>query len=631
METNNQPTKRKNGKLKVILLLVYDVLFSCLAYYLAHTILMFRIPPNLSLELANYHKAVFYIATVSILINVSMLALFGNYKIIWKYVNFIDFLRFVSAYAFSSILLVILRFTVTIADIEFWAPVFLIFLMFSACFSFLIRYFPLILKYFKYVKSTLNKNKLGLNRTVVIGAGYTGSLLIDRFINNLDEGFLPVAIVDDNKDKQGNKICDIPVVCGMDKLDKVVKQYKPDVFVIAIMSLTKSELRAIYNACKVYNLPIKVAPQIADVSKEISAKAISLQDINIESLLGRDEFKVDQELINKSVKGKVVLVTGGAGSIGSELCRQVLEFDCKHLVIFDQHENGMFFLSQEFEKKYDVSKYTLVMGSVRDYDKLKQVFNEFKPETVFHAAAYKHVPMMEISSVEAVKNNVLGTLNLINAAEESDVKNLVLISTDKAVNPSSIMGASKRIAEMLVETRGKTSKINMAAVRFGNVLGSTGSVVPIFLEQIRNGEAITLTDKNVKRYFMSIPEAVRLVLQTGAFANNGEIFVLDMGEPVYIYDLACDLIKLCGLEPEKDIEIKITGLRPGEKMFEELRYDNEAVDVTSHSGILVNKMEDIDTAKFNSQLDELFKYAREENSNKVTDTIFEIVPNKFRN
>ncbi len=620
-----------NPTLKVILLVLYDIAFSCIAFYLAHTIVFYRIAPANSAYPLEYHTYVFLIAMASVLINTSMLAIMGNYRVIWKYVGLIDLFKYFLSFIISAILLVLFKlFVWWFADINFWIPVIILYLLFSAIFSFFIRYFKSVVRYFKFLTNTRIKNKKGLKRAVVIGAGYTGSLLVDRFINNLDEGFLPVAIVDDNKNKQGSKIYDVPIVCGTDKLDKVVKYYKPDVFVIAISSLTKSELRKIYNACATFNLPIKVAPQILDASQQIASSAITLRDINIEVLLGRDEFKVQRELINESVKDKVVLVTGGAGSIGSELCRQVLEFGCKHLIIFDQHENGMFFLNQELEKNYDASKYTLVIGSVREYDRLKQVLSEFKPETVFHAAAYKHVPMMEISAAEAIKNNVIGTLNLINACEEVSVSNFVLISTDKAVNPSSIMGASKRIAEMLIETRGKTSKMNMAAVRFGNVLGSTGSVVPIFLEQIRNGEAITLTDKNVKRYFMSIPEAVRLVLQTGAFARNGEIFVLDMGEPVYIYDLACDLIRLCGLEPEKDIEIKITGLRPGEKMFEELRYDNESVDATSHSGILINKMQDIDVSSFNNQLEKLFKYTKEENSKLVADTIFEIVPNKFR-
>ncbi len=324
------------------------------------------------------------------------------------------------------------------------------------------------------------------------------------------------------------------------------------------------------------------------------------------------------------------MVTGGAGSIGSELCRQVINFGCKHLIIYDQHENGMFFLNQEFAAKYDTSVYTLVIGTVRERDKLTEVLAEYKPDIIFHAAAYKHVPMMEISATEAIKNNVFGTLNVIECAEKAGVKKFVLISTDKAVNPSNIMGASKRIAEMVIETRGKSMKMKMAAVRFGNVLGSNGSVIPIFLQQIRQGGPITLTDRYIKRYFMSIPEAVRLVLQTGAFADNGEIFVLDMGDPVYIYDLACDLIRINGLVPEQDIQIKITGLRPGEKMFEELRYDTEAVDTTLHEGVFVNRLEEINRADFDAKLEKLRKYAFAEDVDKTTDMIFTIVPSEYR-
>jgi len=324
------------------------------------------------------------------------------------------------------------------------------------------------------------------------------------------------------------------------------------------------------------------------------------------------------------------MVTGGAGSIGSELCRQVINFGCKHLIIYDQHENGMFFLNQEFAAKYDTSVYTLVIGTVRERDKLTEVLAEYKPDIIFHAAAYKHVPMMEISATEAIKNNVFGTLNVIECAEKAGVKKFVLISTDKAVNPSNIMGTSKRIAEMVIETRGKSMKMKMAAVRFGNVLGSNGSVIPIFLQQIRQGGPITLTDRYIKRYFMSIPEAVRLVLQTGAFADNGEIFVLDMGDPVYIYDLACDLIRINGLVPEQDIQIKITGLRPGEKMFEELRYDTEAVDTTLHEGVFVNRLEEINRADFDAKLEKLRKYAFAEDVDKTTDMIFTIVPSEYR-
>ncbi len=621
-----------NPKLRIFLMVLYDILFAGIAFYLAHFTIFYRITEDNYAYPLNYNAYVFLIAVVSVAINVSILAVMGNYKFIWKYASLIDFFKYFLSFIISAIVIIIFKMIIWwFADINFWVPVIILYLTFSMLFSTVIRFFTIVPNYFKYVKSTYSKNCGSLKRTIIIGGGYTGSLLVDRFINNLHEGYLPVAIIDDDENKQGNKISDVPIVCGIDKLDKAVKRYMPDVFVIAIMSLTKSELRSIYNACAVYKLPIKVAPQIADASLEIAASAISLNEINIETLLGRDEFTVNFDLINTSIKDKVVMVTGGAGSIGSELCRQILDFGCSHLIIFDQHENGMFFLDQEFRKKYDVNKYSLVVGTVREKHKLKGVFEKYKPETVFHAAAYKHVPMMEISPTEAVKNNVLGTLNLIECAEEYGVKKFVLISTDKAVNPSNVMGASKRIAEMLIETKGKTSKMNMAAVRFGNVLGSTGSVVPIFLEQIRKGEPITLTDRNIKRYFMSIPEAVKLVLQTGAFANNGEIFVLDMGEPVYIYDLACDLIRLCGLEPQKDVEIKITGLRPGEKMFEELRYDDESVDTTSHSGILVNKMQEIDVDDFNLKLEKLLKYSLDEDVEKVTETVFEIVPDKFRN
>ncbi|MBO5926458.1 MAG: polysaccharide biosynthesis protein [Clostridia bacterium] len=621
-----------NINLKVFLMIVFDAVFASVAFYISHTIVFFRITKDYSNYPIGYDTNILYIAFTCIFITIILLALLGNYKTIWKYSAFLDLFKYILAYILSSICIFVFKLVLWwYADINFWTPVIILFLVFSALFSGTIRYFTAVSQYYNFVKNSLLQNKGGAKRTIVIGAGYTGSLLVNRFVNNIHEGYMPVAIIDDNEEKQGSTICGIPIVCGIDKIEKAVKKYTPEVFVIAISTLTKSQLRKIYNACSQFKLPIKIAPQIADASLEISEKTLSLTDIKMEELLGRDEYKVNMDFINSSIKGKVVLVTGGAGSIGSELARQIIGFGCKHLVVFDNHENGMFFLNEEFKNKYDANIYSLVIGTIRDVDKLNKVFEEFKPDTVFHAAAYKHVPMMEISPSEAIKNNVLGTLNVINSAENWGVSKFVLVSTDKAVNPSNVMGASKRIAEMLIETKGKTSKMNMAAVRFGNVLGSNGSVIPIFLDQIKKGGPITLTDKNIKRYFMSIPEAVKLVLQTGAFANNGEIFVLDMGEPVYIYDLACDLIRLNGLEPEKDIEILVTGLRPGEKMFEELRYDNELVDTTLHDGIFVNKMEDIDLDTFNLKLQELINCAMDENQEKLTKLIFEMVPNKYRN
>ena len=617
---------RKKRIRSIIITLALDICFAALAFFLARTILFFRLE-----EPAGYAQNELAIAVVAVVVTVAMLVIFDCYNAIWRYAGRVEFFKFLFSYIASFFILFVFKIILeVVVDTEVWVPLILIYLLFSAIFSGTIRFFYGILHYLKHVRYWVDdKSMPGMKRTIVIGAGYTGSLVINRFINNPGEGYYPVAVVDDDEEKQNKRIYGISVEGGVDKLAEIVERHKAEAFVIAIMSITKSQLRRIYNACAPFNLPIKIMPSITNAS-EMADSVKSLRDIKIEELLGRDEFKVRQELIDVSVKDKVVMVTGGAGSIGSELCRQVLNFGCRHLIIFDQHENGMFFLNQEFVKKYDTSRYTLVMGTVRERDKLSEVMERYRPDIIFHAAAYKHVPMMEISATEAIKNNVFGTLNVIECAEKAGVKKCVLISTDKAVNPTNIMGASKRIAEMLIETRGKTGKMKMAAVRFGNVLGSNGSVIPIFLQQIKEGGPITLTDRNIKRYFMSIPEAVRLVLQTGAFADSGEIFVLDMGEPVYIYDLACDLIRINGLVPEQDIQIKVTGLRPGEKMFEELRYDTEAVDSTLHEGVFVNRLEDIDRERFDAQLEELRRLAFDEDAEATTDMIFSIVPSEHR-
>ena len=617
---------RKKRIRSIIITLALDICFAALAFFLARTILFFRLE-----EPAGYAQNELAIAVVAVVVTVVMLVIFDCYNAIWRYAGRVEFFKFLFSYIASFFILFVFKIILeVVVDTEVWVPLILIYLLFSAIFSGTIRFFYGILHYLKHVRYWVDdKSMPGMKRTIVIGAGYTGSLVINRFINNPGEGYYPVAVVDDDEEKQNKRIYGISVEGGVDKLSEIVERHKAEAFVIAIMSITKSQLRRIYNACAPFNLPIKIMPSITNAS-EMADSVKSLRDIKIEELLGRDEFKVRQEFIDVSVKDKVVMVTGGAGSIGSELCRQVLNFGCRHLIIFDQHENGMFFLNQEFVKKYDTSRYTLVMGTVRERDKLIEIMEQYRPDIIFHAAAYKHVPMMEIAATEAIKNNVFGTLNVIECAEKAGVKKFVLISTDKAVNPTNIMGASKRIAEMLIETRGKTGKMKMAAVRFGNVLGSNGSVIPIFLQQIKEGGPITLTDRNIKRYFMSIPEAVRLVLQTGAFADSGEIFVLDMGEPVYIYDLACDLIRINGLVPEQDIQIKVTGLRPGEKMFEELRYDTEAVDNTLHEGVFVNRLEDIDREKFDAQLNELKRRAFDEDAEATTDMIFSIVPSEYR-
>ncbi|HCS94351.1 MAG TPA: nucleoside-diphosphate sugar epimerase [Clostridiales bacterium] len=625
-KTNSSAMKRWRS---ILITVLCDTAFAVLAYYLARTIMFFKLDE--ASQPLGYKDAEIAIAAAAIVTTIVMFVIFDCYNALWRYAGRVEFFKFLMSYIADFAVLFVFKIILkVVVSTEVWVPLILMYLLFSAIFSGSIRFFYGIVQYFKHVRYMVDdKSMPGMKRTIVIGAGYTGSLAINRFINNPSDGYYPVAVVDDDVNKQGRRIYGIEVEGGVDQIPEIVARHKAEAFVIAIMSITKSQLRHIYDACAPFNLPIKIMPSITNAN-EMANSVKSLRDIKIEELLGRDEFKVKQELIDVAVKDKVVMVTGGAGSIGSELCRQVLNFGCKHLIIFDQHENGMFFLNQEFVKKYDTSRYTLVMGTVRERDKLIEVIGEFKPDIIFHAAAYKHVPMMEISATEAIKNNVFGTLNVIEVAESMGVKKFVLISTDKAVNPSNIMGASKRIAEMLIETRGKTGKMQMAAVRFGNVLGSNGSVIPVFLSQIKEGGPITLTDRYIKRYFMSIPEAVRLVLQTGAFADSGEIFVLDMGEPVYIYDLACDLIRLNGLVPEQDIEIKVTGLRPGEKMFEELRYDTEAVDTTAHEGVFVNRLESIDRAAFDEKLARLRSLAFEEDVEGTTDMIFTIVPSEYR-
>ncbi len=631
--------QKMNNRLKhagiksIIIVSALDIIFAFGAFWVSRAIMFYR--DDMNDLLAGYRPFEWIAMLAMVVITIAMFVFFDCYNTVWKYAGRIEFFKFVLSYFASFAIIILFKVIMGAVFDEFvlLTPQILMYLLFSIIGSSSARFINGIVNYAIYLRRQAGiKDKSGkpVLRTVVIGAGYVGSLLINRFINNPQDGYFPVAFIDDDPDKQGKKIYGIKVEGGMDRLGDVIAKYRAEAIVIAIMSISKGQLRNIYGKCKEFGITIKVMPEMSNVSEVSAQNVLSLCDIKIEELLGRDEFKVRDELMNAAVRNKVVMVTGGAGSIGSELCRQSLNYGCRHLIVFDMHENGMFFLNEEFKNKY-AGRYTLVVGTVRERDKLKETLNLYRPEIVFHAAAYKHVPMMEIAPTEAVKNNVFGTLNTIEECEKAGVKRFVLVSTDKAVNPANVMGASKRIAEMVVETMGKRCKMQMAAVRFGNVLGSNGSVIPIFLKQIKEGGPITLTDRNIKRYFMTIPEAVRLVMQTAALAENGEVFVLDMGEPVYIYDLACDLIRINGLVPEQDIPIAVTGLRPGEKLFEELRYDREAVDSTQHEGIFVTRLEQIDEKKFSAQLGNLKAAAFSEDERATEKEIFTIVPSEFRN
>jgi FlaA1/EpsC-like NDP-sugar epimerase len=628
--------KKKNksffsGKYKkIIFMLLLDIAFCVLSYVFARLIFYHNVP-----VLDGYKLYEVMIAAVFTVVTVAVLVFFDCYNTLWRYAGRVEFFKVAGAYFVTAFALLVFKIILNqpLFNIYLPAPIIMMYLMFSILLSSAMRFNLGIRNYLKHLftRARGKKFKGPQKRTLVYGAGYNGTAFVTRCIQNPADGYFPVCMLDDDFEKQRKRMHGVTVVGGRESLKAAVDQFKVELIVLAVTSLKKPQLKSLYTECINLGVPVKTLTDIKDAkAADMQNATLSLRDIKIEELLGREEFNVDEELLYGSVKDKTVLVTGGAGSIGGELCRQALIYGCKRLIVFDNHENGMFLLNEEFKVKFDVNMYTLVMGSVREPKKLAEVFNLYKPDIVFHAAAYKHVPMMEIAASEAVKNNVLGTKNVIEAAENAGVKRFIFISTDKAVNPANVMGASKRISEMVLQTMAKKSEMHMAAVRFGNVLGSNGSVIPIFLRQIKAGGPITLTDRNIKRYFMTIPEAVRLVLQAGSLADKGDVFVLDMGEPVYIYDLACDLIRINGLEPEKDIEINITGLRPGEKMFEELRYDKEAVDATRHEGIFVTRLEAIEAKKFADDLKSLTAAATDEDDKKTEEIIFSMVPSGFR-
>jgi FlaA1/EpsC-like NDP-sugar epimerase len=432
------------------------------------------------------------------------------------------------------------------------------------------------------IKDVVFKNAL------IIGAGSAGQMLIRELKVHPEIGLKPVAILDDDRSKLFRSLEGVPIVGRIDDICKAIKENEIDEVIFAIPTAPNKLLKNVVNKLSELHMRAKTLPGIYELlNGKVSVKQI--RDVDINDLLGRDPIKIDLDEMSSYIKGKRVMVTGGGGSIGSELCRQIAKFNPSNLIILDIYENNMYELQQELLRKYPHLRMTCLVASIRDEKKLNIIFKEYKPEIVFHAAAHKHVPLMEDNPQEAVKNNVYGTLNLVRCADLYNVKRFVMISTDKAVNPTSVMGATKRICEMIIQSFDKVSETGFIAVRFGNVLGSNGSIIPLFKKQIAEGGPVTVTHEDVKRYFMTIPEAVQLIIQVGLMAEGGEIFVLDMGEPVKIIDLARDLIRLSGFEPDMDIPIKITGLRPGEKLFEELLMTDDIYTSTKHDKIFIEK------------------------------------------
>lgn len=456
-----------------------------------------------------------------------------------------------------------------------------------------------------------NQNRKRLPRVMVIGAGSAGNIIINELRNSDKVAIVPVCALDDDPRKIGRDINGVRIVGHISEVQKYAEEYKVDQIVIAMPSVDRKTIRDIVAECQKTKCKIQALPGIYQmITGKVSVS--DMRDVDVTDLLGREQVKVNLDEIVGYIEDDVVLVTGGGGSIGSELCRQIATHNPKRLIILDVYENNAYDIQQELKRRHvDLDLVTLI-ASVRDKTRVDKIFEEYKPDIVFHAAAHKHVPLMEDSPDEAVKNNVGGTYNVADAAGRFGAKKFILISTDKAVNPTNIMGATKRICEMIIQKMDKTYDTDYVAVRFGNVLGSNGSVIPLFRKQIAEGGPVTLTHKDIVRYFMTIPEAVSLVLQAGAYAKGGEIFVLDMGEPVKIYDLALNMIRLSGLEPYKDVDIKIVGLRPGEKLYEERLMAEEGLQKTSNELISIGKPIKFNDTDFFEKIRDLVDSAKKE-------------------
>ncbi|ERJ10945.1 nucleoside-diphosphate sugar epimerase/dehydratase [Haloplasma contractile] len=525
-----------------------------------------------------------------LIIYIVLFVAFRLYHSIWGFASVEEFTKVLFANV-TGTLIVTLSFNITPID---FLPLnsFFIAMFITTSFTLGIR---VSYRIFRIAALNNFSNRNSKVKTMIIGAGNAGNLLIKEIRGNKDMHYNVVCFVDDDKTKLKHTFNGVKVLGTTEQIPELVDMKNIEEIIIAIPSSDKDEIKRIVSICNKTGVKTKILPPFYEVFDQ-EVNVTKIRDVKIEDLLGRDEIQLDTDGIEVYIQNKTILVTGGGGSIGSELCRQIVKFAPKKLIILDIYENNAYDLQNELKrffvkhKSLHIPELIVLIASVRDVNRMNEIFKTYKPDVVFHAAAHKHVPLMEDSPKEAIKNNVFGTHNVVKAAHEHNVKKFVLISTDKAVNPTNIMGATKRFAEMIVQAYNKVSETNYAAVRFGNVLGSNGSVIPLFKKQIEEGGPVTVTHKDIIRYFMTIPEASQLVLQAGAYAEGGEIFVLDMGEPVKITELAEKLIRLSGFEPYKEIDIKFTGLRPGEKLYEELLMNGEGLIKTHNRKIFVSQV-----------------------------------------
>lgn len=559
---------------------------------------------------------------------------FKVFKVVWRYARGRDYLRIVGACACATIAFSILDQLIGLINIEGTQnvgnggfkqviyPAYIMLGFFSTVAIILSR----MIYEFIYAKQRDKLEITQRKRTMIIGAGYTASAILDE-LSRQDSIYNPICLIDDDPDKLGRIINDIEVVGNTKEIATCVQKYAIDTIIFAIPSLGGEARQRILADCNATKCQIKVLPFISEMIANVNITK-QMRDINIADLLGRQQITFDDMGVASYIYDKVVMVTGGGGSIGSELCRQIAKYKPRRIIIVDEYENCAYNIQQELLRTYgpDYDLHVEIID-VKDYDKMDELFKEFRPQIIFHAAAHKHVPLMETVPEEAVKNNIFGTYNVALLADKHNVQKFIMISTDKAVNPTNVMGATKRCCEEIVQMMAqKGSKTEFAAVRFGNVLGSNGSVIPLFKEQIDNGGPVTVTHPDIIRYFMTIPEAVSLVLQAGTFAHGGEIFVLDMGKQVKILTLAENLITLMGYKPYKDIDIVFTGLRPGEKLYEELLMNEEGLQKTSNEKIFIGHQVKIDIEKFSKELEKMRKICMTNDKQAVVDQLKVLVP-----
>jgi len=576
---------RKSGSLKVWQMIVYDILSIWLTYGLAIAALTFSHAAGFD------HRVAILVLPAVTLIKLIVYMMFKVYRLVLDNAGFEEVFRIAIAVATANIIIasITILFNIINVNITFIPE---IYLLFTTVFEIFVMVIPRILK---RLISYFGPKKIFMagKRTLLIGAGAGGKLVLDEIRNNPSILNYPIAFVDDDDQKIGNIMSGFPILGPIKEVPYIIDNYNIEEVIICIANITDDKFQEIITKVAERPVTIKRLPKFKNLQKNDPKK---LQEVKVEDLLSRDIVELDSEEIKEFIKGKRVLVTGAGGSIGSELVRQIVKYSPEEILMFDIYENGVYDLQTELSHKkvkgeINNVKFTILIGSVYNYDRMEEIYQRFNPQLVFHAAAYKHVPLMEDSAKEAVRTNVIGTFNVCTLADKYGVEKVVLVSSDKAVRPTNVMGATKRFAEMIIQCINRKSKTNYSAVRFGNVLGSNGSVVPLFRRQIENGGPVTVTHKDIIRYFMTIPEAVGLILQSGAYAKGGEIFILDMGDPVRIYELAEKMIMLAGMRPHYDIKIEVTGLRPGEKLYEELLVDKDNGNIkTDNEKIYIEKM-----------------------------------------